>query len=107
MEFMANNYVWHVYSVHPRNHNLLRNDLSGYALGMCDSNIKCIFINSELSDRKRELVLAHEIYHAFLFSYGVRIENVDLEEDLCNLFAEHGRDMILLLDRLLMEILEV
>lgn len=106
MQFLANNFIWNVFEVNPNNHNLCRNDGNGYALGMCDNRTKCIFISNQLSEEKRELVIAHEIYHAFLFSYGITIYDSQLEEDLCNLFSEHGREMITILDNLLYQILE-
>lgn len=107
MYFYANNDLWHVYEVHPNNHNLLRDDGNGFALGMCDNSLKCIFISNQLTVEKRELVIAHEIYHAFLFSYGITIFDPQLEEDLCNLFSIHGREMIAVLDSLLQQVLEV
>ena len=46
------------------------------ALGSCDDKTSTIYINRRLEEDKLYHVLCHEITHAFMFSYNIKL-NLD------------------------------
>lgn len=75
--FKINGIKWRVLLVSPFHPKL------GKSIGSCDVNSRTIYINSELSRSKFKKVLYHEIAHAAIFSYEVKL-TYEQEE----LFAE-------------------
>ena len=104
MHFFINNHLWTIYDV-PRYHIKLK-DKDKFVLGVCYTEDREIYLNRELPDWKYEKVAAHEITHAFIKEYNIIIPT-ELEERIANLFAEHGREMIAIVDNILQQILEV
>ena len=104
MHFWINNHLWCVVDV-PANHPKLRDGFR-YVLGCCYTHDKEIYVNRELPQWKYERVVAHEITHAFIYEYGIVLPK-EQEEMIANLFAEHGREMIAIVDNILQQILEV
>lgn len=99
MKFTVNGNTWVVKFVRLADKNLRRSDGS-FTLGICDNNIKTIFIANNQSDYKTEHILCHEITHAICFEYNI-ILPIDTEEWLCNFMADHGKEIIYILDDLL------
>ena len=70
--FKINGIWWKLYFVSPNDPMLFRSDGS-LTLGACDNEINTIFINKELDEELFKKVLCHEIVHAAMFSYGVKL----------------------------------
>ena len=69
--FEINGIVWGIVIVSP-NHPQLTQPNGNQALGCCNSDTKMIYISAAVaySPLLRE-VLAHEVAHAAIFSYGI------------------------------------
>lgn len=107
MEFVVNGNLWRIFEVSPHNPNLRRAE-GGFALGMCDNNKKCIFINETVSNEKYRHIITHELCHCFCFEYGICIPE-QYEEVLCNFVADYGKDILEIANMIidLINILEV
>lgn len=73
--------------------------LNSYTLGCCDAAGRTIYINNVLSARMMKKVLCHEIVHATIFSYGIKI-NYDEEEKLADIISTYGSEIISLTNSL-------
>jgi hypothetical protein len=100
--FYINNTQWNIAFVSPKSNHLRRSDGSK-TLGVTDWNIKTVFLSNELHGDKLEHVLCHELCHCVCFSWNISLP-IDVEEWLCNYMADHGKEIIYLLDDLLYEI---
>lgn len=103
MFFNVHGNIWKIQFVNPNSKELLRSDGSS-TLGVSDNSVKKIFIADNLSDEMTERVLCHEITHTICFEYDISIP-LETEEWLCNFMADHGKEIIYLLDDLLRVIL--
>ncbi len=83
---------WKLKFVNPYDSNLFRNDGS-LTVGMCDSNLRTIFINENLGGDFLRKVLCHELTHAAMFSYGIMLTN-DQEELVANVLSTYGNEII-------------
>lgn len=90
--FKINNTVWLLKFV-PSNHSMLKRGDGSLALGMCDANLKTIFINETLHGSHLKKVLCHEMTHAAMFSYGVDL-SLEQEEIVADLIATYGEEII-------------
>lgn len=99
MTFYMNGNLWLVKFVNPMDKNLRRSD-GEFALGMCDNNVKTIFIANNQDDYKTEHILCHEITHTICFEHNIELP-IDTEEWLCNFMADHSRQIINIIDELL------
>ena len=90
--FIINEVVWLLKFVPETDSMLMRRDGS-FALGMCDGNLKTIFINEKLHGRQLKKVLCHELTHAAMFSYGVDL-TLEQEEIVADLIATYGEEII-------------
>ena len=63
------------------------------AIGCCDDPTKTIYISNTLSSSMIRKVLIHEIVHATLFSYNVRMSD-DIEEIVADTVATYGDEII-------------
>lgn len=99
MTFTVNGNDWVVRFVNIHSNNLRRSDGS-FALGICDDNLKTIFIADNQDEYKTEHILCHEITHSICFEYDIVLP-IDTEEWLCNFMADHGKEIIYILDDLL------
>ena len=96
--FTINGVVWLLKFVPETDNMLMRRDGS-FALGMCDGNLKTIFIEEKLHGRQLKKVLCHELTHAAMFSYGVDL-TLEQEEIVADLIATYGEEIILMTNQL-------
>ena len=87
-----NGETWQVLLVSPDYPMLLRS-VGTYALGVCDDDLKTIYINNELSEHKMKNVLCHELTHAAMFRYNIEL-SIEQEEILADLLATYGQEII-------------
>ena len=87
--FIINGESWNVVFVDPWHPMLLKPD-GEYAIGACDDYSNTIFLSKNLSGDRLKRVLCHEITHAALFSYRVKMPLVQEEffAELTTLFGE-------------------
>lgn len=64
-----------------------------YVIGVCDDNLKTIFVATGLSTTLMKKVLCHEIVHAAMFSYNVEL-TLEQEEVIADLIATYGGEII-------------
>ena len=72
-------------------------------LATTDPSTRCVYVSRELRGRDLQTVMTHEVGHCAMVSYGL-LEGlrrlipesswVDVEEWVCNLLANHGREML-------------
>lgn len=103
MVFNVHGNIWKIQFVNPTSKELLRSDGSR-TLGVSDNFTKSVSIADNLSDEMTERVLCHELTHCICFEYNISIP-LETEEWLCNFMADHGKEIIYLLDDLLRIIL--
>lgn len=104
MVVRINNNLWRIVFTYPQNPNLQMSDGSR-VLGVCDNNIKTIFIADNQTDYKTEHIVCHEVTHAICFEYDIRLD-YETEECLCNFMADHIRETVEILDTILSETLK-
>ena len=90
--FNINGEEWKILAVSPDDLYLRRTD-GGYTIGVCDDNLKCIFVATGLSMVLLKKVLCHEIVHAAMFSYNVDL-TLEQEELVADLVATYGEEII-------------
>ena len=90
--FNINGKDWEVLLVSPFHPGLKKTDNS-FALGVCDDASKIIYINDQVNDMMLKKILCHEITHAAMFSYGVKL-TLEQEELLADLLATYGNEII-------------
>lgn len=94
--------LWKIVFENPNSKNLRMSD-GRQVLGLCDNNIKTIFIADNQYGYKQEHIICHEITHAICMEYSIYID-ANLEEKLCNFMADHARETVEILDRILFAI---
>lgn len=97
--FTVNGENWNLSLVRPHN-GILRNSKGIYTLGVTDNNLKTVFIADNLSEQMFDRVLCHELTHCICFSYDIELP-METEEWLCNFMAEHGKEIVYILDAIL------
>ena len=97
--FIINDIVWQIEYVPPNSRHLMRSD-GVYTLGVTDWNDRMVYINNRLTGDKLEHVICHELCHCVCFSYEIHM-SIELEEWLCNFMADHGKEIIYILDEIL------
>lgn len=97
--FTINGKNWNLRLVRPHNPILIKSN-GVYTLGVTDNNLKTVFIADNLSDYMTDKVLCHELTHCICFSYEIELP-LETEEWLCQFMAEHGKEIIFILDELL------
>ena len=100
--FYINGEQWRVVIVPPYDPGLLMPD-GEFALGACHDDLKTIFITTEVCDEDFQLVLCHELVHAFMFAYNVALD-IDDEERLAEIISVFGDDIVDLTDHLFQQI---
>ena len=90
--FTINGERWWVVLVMPYDVSLLMPN-GEYALGACNDSTKTIYISNELHGEAFEQVLCHELVHASMFAYDVRLEH-DEEELIAEIIAIFGEEII-------------
>ena len=96
MVFVVNKNIWRIEFVNPYSDNLVMSN-GNRVLGLCDNNIKTIFIANNQSDYKTEHILCHEVTHAICMEYNITIP-YGLEEELCNFMADYGKEIIYIVE---------
>ena len=87
-----NGLSWKIKFVHPWDSVLINQD-GAYTIGMCDNDTKTIYLAENLEGWMLKKVLCHELVHAAMFSYQVRLK-YDEEELLAELIATYGEEII-------------
>lgn len=90
--FQINGETWKISMVSPNHPKLQRLDGS-YTIGVCDDNVKTIYVNYNLNDKYLQKVLCHEMTHAAMFSYNIDI-TLEQEELLADLIATYGMEIV-------------
>lgn len=103
MVFRVRDSIWRLEFCAPDSPNLLRSDNTP-TIGVSDNSVKMVWIADNLSDYMCERVTCHELTHCICFEYNISLP-MELEEWLCNFMADHGREIIDLLDSLLSSIM--
>lgn len=83
---------WRISLVSP-NHPALRMPNGVVTLGCCDDLLKTIFINGTLNELYLKKVLCHELVHAYVYSYNIKLSDYQ-EELLADFIATHGKNII-------------
>lgn len=99
--FVINGIKWEIIFVDNNSTDLRRSDGS-ITVGVTDNEEKCIFLSKSLRGAFLRKVLAHELCHAFCFSYNVFMP-IEEEERLADWVSLYGTDLVYLLDDLLQE----
>ena len=87
-----NNEDWRVCLV-SSNHPALQRYNGSWTIGVCDDNMKTIYISEDLDDYMIRKVLSHELTHAAMFSYNINL-TLDQEELLADLVATYGQEIV-------------
>lgn len=96
---VINNIEWIIMFVQSGSLYLTRSDGS-VTLGMTDGRTKTIYLDDNLRGSMLDRVLAHELVHAFMFSYDIHI-NIEFEEYIADWISIYGRELIYILDSLM------
>lgn len=96
--FKINGITWQLKFVRPYD-EMLRRDDGTLSIGMCDNELKMIFINENLRGQMLRRVLCHELTHAAMFSYDVSLTD-EQEELLADLIATYGEEIIQITNQL-------
>lgn len=64
-----------------------------YAIGVCDSETRTIYLANWLKGSMLKKVLCHELVHAAMFSYDVYL-SLEQEELLADIIATYGEEII-------------
>lgn len=102
--FQINDEEWLILIVPHYHYGLLRND-GTYALGVCDDNVKIIYIRNDLNPQMMKKVLSHEVTHAAMFSYNINL-SIEQEELLADLIATYGQEIICITNKIFHRITE-
>lgn len=97
--FEINGIEWGIVFTNDYSAFLTRSDGSK-TVGMCDNDRKCIFLSKSLNGAFLRRVLAHELCHAFCFSYEIDMD-IDEEEFMADWISLYGTELVYLLDDLL------
>lgn len=98
--FNINGIHWEIIFVSPLDARLTRSDGSR-TVGMTDGKEMVICLSKSLKGAFLRRVLAHELCHAFCFSFDVYMP-IDEEERLADWISLYGSDLVYLLDDLMM-----
>lgn len=96
---VINGIDWLIMFVEAGSPYLTRSDGS-VTLGMTDGRTKTIYLDDNLRGSMLDKVLAHELVHAFMFSYDIRID-IEFEEYIADWISLYGRDLVYLLDNIM------
>lgn len=80
---------WLIFSVRSDDPVLL-NEVYNETLATTDLRSGMIFIANNLDEESFAKVLAHELAHVALYSYGPRFDDLGLEETICNAVSTYG-----------------
>lgn len=90
--FTINGEQWFIVLVMPYDVALLMPN-GKYALGACNDATKTIYISNELYGEMFEQVLCHELVHASMFAYDVKLDHNE-EELIAEIISVFGEEII-------------
>lgn len=90
--FIINGELWRVIFVEPQHSALLKPN-GDFAIGACDDFSKTIYLSKNLSGEYLKKVLCHEITHAMMFSFNIRMP-LSQEELFAELMATFGEEIV-------------
>lgn len=94
-----NGETWKLFLVSPL-HPILLTPEGSFTLGACDLPTHGIYINENLNSQKMKQVLCHELTHAVMFSYNIKL-NLYQEELLADMIATYGQEIIDITNRII------
>lgn len=94
---IINGIYWRIIYVSADSKYLTRSDGST-TIGMTDGKTHTIYLYRGLEGYMLDKVLAHEMVHAFMFSYDIHIDIED-EEFMADWVSIYGRELIYMLDK--------
>ena len=100
--FIINGIEWEIVFTSAYSTDLMRSDGS-ITVGMSDFNTKCVYLSNALKGAFLRKVLAHELVHAFCFSYDISIP-IEQEEFMADWISTYGTELVYLLDDLMQTI---
>lgn len=74
------------------------------SVAACDNETKTIYVNDTLQGQFLRKVLCHEITHAAMFSYNVRL-TLDQEELIADILATYGDEIISITNKVFKKII--
>ena len=77
----------------PSNYPTLQQPNGLYTIGSCNNKNKTIYINENINEFYLEKVLYHELIHACMYSYNIKL-NRQQEEAIAELMATYGHEFI-------------
>ena len=89
---LLNNDKWGILLV-PSNHPVLCRPDGTLSVARCDDDKKVIYISNILKDEYLRKVLCHEITHAVICSYNIKV-GMYHEEMIADLIASHGEEIL-------------
>lgn len=94
MQVKINGSEWEVLWVKKSNDKLVLDNER--CLGITYFDEKCIYLNKGLSEKSFRKTVVHEFVHAFLYSYGIDLQNTneDVEEIVCEFVENHYRKIL-------------
>lgn len=98
--FKVNNSEWKILFIEPQTEVLRRSDGS-YTPGVTDNNLKTIFLSDRLSGYMLDKVLCHELCHVYAFENNCNFD-IQTEEIIADFMSLFGRDIIYMLDDLML-----
>ena len=96
--FQINNQWWYISFV-PKYSKILQRSDGTYTVGVTDNDTKTVYIDETIKGYFLRKVLCHEITHAAMFSYGIKL-NIEQEELLADLIATYGTEIISITDKI-------
>lgn len=99
MSFEVNGIIWCVRFVNAGSIYLRRTD-GTYTIGMTDGQTHTIYIARNLRGSLLDKVMAHELVHVIMFSYGIEID-INIEETIAQWVSNYGREVVYILDDLM------
>lgn len=97
--FTINGINWNLIFVNSSSTDLLRSD-GTISLAVTDWNRRSIFVSFAPMGNYLRRIIAHELCHAFCFSYDISMP-IEQEEYLANWISLYGTDLIYLLDNIM------
>lgn len=89
---IINGVEWRLRFVSPFNSNL-HTPTGSQALGCCDKDNRIIYISNILNPIQLRIVLYHEITHAVIDSYKIKMTEQE-EEKVAQVISYHGNEII-------------
>lgn len=97
--FTINGIDWNLIFVNGASPDLLRSD-GTVSLAVTDWNRRSIFVSTAPKEVYLRRIIAHELCHAFCFSYDISMP-IEQEEYLASWISLYGTDLIYLLDNIM------